>query len=49
MRTTFGVGLEWNLKVSMQDHGGLAIDVHAPLTTIRERGKIVYSLQIFNK
>jgi len=33
----------------MQDHGGLAIDVHAPLTIIGGRGKIVYSLQSFNK
>jgi hypothetical protein len=49
MRTTSGVGLEWNIKASMQDHGGLATDVHAPLTTIGERGKNVYSLQSFNK
>jgi predicted RNA-binding protein Jag len=47
VRTTFGVGLEWNLKASMQDHG--AIDVHAPLTIIGERGEIVYSLQSLNK
>jgi hypothetical protein len=48
VRTTFGARLEWNLNGSMQDHGGLAIDVHVLLTTIGGRGKIVYSLQSFN-
>ncbi len=49
MRTTSRVGLEWNFKASMQDHGGLAIDIYAPLITTGEKGKIVYSLQSSNK
>jgi hypothetical protein len=44
MGTTFGAGLEWNFKASMHDHGRLATNVQAPLTTIEERGRIVYSL-----
>jgi hypothetical protein len=44
-----GPGLEWNLKAAVQDHGGLATDLQAPLTTIGERGRIVDSLQSLNK
>jgi hypothetical protein len=35
VRTTFGARLEWNLKTSMHNHGRLATNVQAPLTTFR--------------